>query len=128
MTDEEMMELILNFRRAYAKADPALFRDVVSDDFEWHMHYDDNETGRSTGRVLKGIEGMLEEIQWRQNNWQNVEFSEFIERPAGDRILQMFTISGIDENGDKFHTDAVDVYPVSSGKITRKDTYWKQFR
>ena len=128
MKDEEMLSLIARFRRAYAHADKAGLSSVTSDDFEWHMHYGDPESDSPTGRVLVGIDAMMEEIQWRRANWQDVTYENMVERIAGDSILQMFTTSGIDENGDRYHVNVVDVYPVRDGLITRKDTYWKGVR
>jgi len=40
--------------------------------------------------------------------------------------VQTFTISGIDEQGRPFRSDAVDLYPLRDARIARKDTYWKQ--
>lgn len=128
MKDEEMLSLIARFRRAYARADKAGLSSVISDDFEWHMHYGDPKSDSPTGRVLVGIDAMMEQIQWRRANWRDVTYENMVERVAGDSILQMFTTSGIDENGDQYHVNVVDVYPVRDGLITRKDTYWKGVR
>ena len=35
-------------------------------------------------------------------------------------------VSGVDENGRRFHNAAVDLYPLRDGRIARKQTYWKQ--
>ena len=126
MTKREMRRLMKQFVRGFATIDADLLRGVLSDDFEWHMHYGRYKTHRPTGKVLKGVDGMIKELKWRRKNWRNVKFSDVVERPAGDVILQMFTISGTDENGNHFHNKVVDVYPVRDGKIIRKDTYWKQ--
>jgi len=125
MTDQQMMELIARFRTAFRAADREGLSNVLSDDFEWHMHFAEGAEDRPTGRVAYGVEGMLEILEWRKKNWKNQKTSDLVERPAGDVILQMFTTMGIDENDEGFHWNVVDVYPVRDGRITKKDTYWK---
>ncbi|MBT3535297.1 MAG: SnoaL-like domain-containing protein [Rhodospirillaceae bacterium] len=125
MTDEEMLELMKRFRRGYAKADQEGLAAATTDDFEWHMHYGEPGTDSPTGRVVKGVDGVMKEIAWREANWKNVTYENMVERPAGDVILQMFTTKGTDEHGTDYHLNVVDVYPVRDGRIYRKDTYWK---
>jgi ketosteroid isomerase-like protein len=128
MTDEEMLDLMKRFRKAYGKADREGLAAATTDDFEWHMHYGEPGTDSPTGRIAKGIDAVMEEITWRQANWRNVTYANMVERPAGDVILQMFTTKGIDEQGRDYHLNVVDVYPVRDGLICRKDTYWKDLR
>ncbi len=128
MRDDDMLALIARFRRAYAKADRAGLADILTDDFEWHMHYGEPGTDSPTGRVLRGVDEMVAEIRWRQDNWRHVSYENMVERPAGDVILQMFTTRGTDEHGADYHVNVVDVYPVRDGRIARKDTYWKQVK
>ena len=121
MSEAEMLELMANFRRAYGRADRAGLEAVTSADFTWHQH----EGSAPQGRVLNGIDELLNEIARRSEDWQDVSYDNMVERAAGtDLLVQTFTISGSDK-GTPFHADVVDLYPVQDGLITRKDTYWK---
>ena len=122
MTDEEMLAVMAEFRKGYGTGDKKRLLAATTPDFEWHQHYGDESP---TGRVIKGIDGLLEELSWRQEHWRDVTYENLTERAAGDVILQMFTTRGIDENGTSYHVNVVDVYPVRDGLICRKDTYWK---
>jgi ketosteroid isomerase-like protein len=126
MSDEEMLDLIARFRTAFRAADPDALSQILTEDFEWHMHFANGPNGRPTGCVSYGVDGMIRVLEWRKENWKNQKTSDLVERPAGDVILQMFTTTGIDENDEAFHWNVVDVYPIRDGKIAKKDTYWKQ--
>jgi ketosteroid isomerase-like protein len=39
--------------------------------------------------------------------------------------VSSFLVSGSDESGKAFKARAVDLYHVKDGKISRKDSYWK---
>jgi ketosteroid isomerase-like protein len=122
MTDEEMLFVMAEFRKGYGMGDKERLLAVTTQDFEWHQH---NGGEGPTGRVIKGIGGLLEELTWRQAHWRDVTYENLTERAAGDVILQMFTTRGVDENDISYHVNVVDVYPVREGLICRKDTYWK---
>ena len=110
---------------AYARADRDGLLAVTSADFCWHQHCSNHSEDRPTGRVLSGVDAMIEEIRRRQVHWQNVRYENLVERATEDGLLvQTFTISG-EEDGVPFHANAVDLYPVEHGRIVRKDTYWK---
>jgi ketosteroid isomerase-like protein len=123
---EELLSLMVSFRRAYAKADREGLLAVVTDDFSWHQH-----TGTvsdvPTGRVLHGVDALLEEIAWRGEHWSDVTYNGLEERAAGNLLVQTFSIMGI-ADGAPFAADAVDLYPVREGRIAMKDTYWKYAR
>ena len=125
MTDSELLELMARYRRAYSEVDEETLSRTVSNDFEWHMHYSDPGQLNPTGKVLLGVGAMVDEIKRRQASWRNLKYENLVERAASDFILQMFTASGIDERDRAFHVNVVDVYSVSEGLITKKDTYWK---
>ena len=119
-----MLALMERFRLAYANADRSELLATVSDDFEWHQHRAAQSNELPTGRVLRGVDALLEELEWRRQNWREVRYTDLQERVAGDLLVQTFTIEG-SEQGTPFHAQAVDLYPVQDGRIVRKDTYWK---
>ena len=125
--EQEMLELMKRFRTAYAKADREGLLAVTSEDFAWHQHYGRDDGDRPNGRMLSGVDALLEEIAWRSEHWSDVSYENLQERSAGNLLVQTFTISG-KEDGVSFHADAVDLYPVRDGRITMKDTYWKYVR
>ncbi len=127
MTDAKMLELMSAFRSAYSRADRAALLQVTTGDFEWHQHAATSTSEQPTGRVLKGIDALLNELQWRTDHWQDVIYSGLEERAAGDLLVQTFVIQGC-EDGKSFHAKAVDLYPVVDGRIARKDTYWKYLK
>lgn len=125
MTDQALLDLMTAYRTAFGKADEAGLAAVVTEDFEWHMHYSDPEPISPSGRVLVGVKAMTQEILRRQAQWRDVRYENLVERAAGDRILQMFSQSGIDEKDRPYDVNVIDVYIVREGLIAKKDTYWK---
>ncbi len=124
---DSMLTLMKRFRAAYAKADRSELLAATTDDFEWHQHYGRDESDAPSGRVLQGIDALLDELTWRRSHWSNVRYDNLEERAASDLLVQTFTISG-EEDGKRFAAKAVDLYPVRDGRISRKDTYWKYLK
>jgi ketosteroid isomerase-like protein len=126
MNQTEMDAIMSQFRRAYGTANTEGLEAILTSDFEWHTHIGASETDSPRGRVIKGVDNLVKELKWRGDNWARVKYANLVERPAGDVILQTFTISGINEAAKPFHVNVVDLYSVRDGRIYRKDTYWKQ--
>lgn len=119
-------ELMARFRRAFHRADPALFAEVLGARFEWHTHTFDPDAPASTGTILHGVDGIMREIAWRRANWTDVRFEGLVEHFAPKLVTQTFTISGVDR-GRPFAVAAVDLYTLDADdRIVKKDTYWKQ--
>ena len=123
----ELLELMKRFRQAYAAGDRAGLLAVTTEDFEWHQHEARDDRDLPTGRVLIGVDALIEELRWRSEHWAEVEYADLEEQAAGDLLVQTFAIRGL-EDGKPFYARAVDLYPVRDGRITRKDTYWKYVR
>ncbi len=118
-------DLMTRFRWAFASADPELLEGVLGDGFEWHTHTIDPQNPNSTGRILRGVDEMVQELQWRKANWLGVRFEGLNEYFAPKLITQSFTISGLDQ-GTRFHVAAIDLYTLNDADlIVKKDTYWK---
>ncbi|MGB1505378.1 MAG: hypothetical protein ACPHJY_09535 [Acidimicrobiales bacterium] len=118
-------ELMTRFRRAYAKADRGLLQEVLGAGFEWHTHTFDPTAPAPTGRVLRGLDEMLDELQRRKDEWVDVRFDGLVEHFAPRLVTQSFTISGLD-GGTPFAAAAVDLYTLDDDElIVKKDTYWK---
>ena len=122
----ENTALMTAFKKAFAKGDADGLAGVLTDDFEWHMHWFGQGDPAPTGNVVRGVDAVLGEIEWRQANWSKVRFEGVTEQYVDDLVVQTFTISGIDHRGDTFEVDAVDLYRVVDGRLALKDTYWKQ--
>ncbi len=124
----ELVEVMRHLKRGFAKCDRASLAKAVCDDFEWHVHWQEGEGDQPTGKVLRGLDEVMREIERRRDHWTELRYEDMEERLAGDLIVQTFTVSGVDENGVRFSSAAVDLYPLRGGRIARKQTYWKQFR
>lgn len=119
-------DLMTRFRWAFASAHPELLGAVLGAGFEWHIHIYDPANPTPTGRVLRGVEEMVCELEWRKQNWVGVRFEGLNEYFAPKFVTQSFTISGFDR-GSRFHAAAVDLYTLDGHDlIVKKDTYWKQ--
>ena len=121
------IEAVMNdFKRAFAKVDRELLASAVTDDFQWHMHWQDDEGDQPTGKVLRGLDEVMAEIERRRDHWSELRYTDVEERYTDDLIVQTFVVSGVDANGRRFNNAAVDLYPLSDGLIAAKQTYWKQ--
>ena len=99
-------------------ANPSLARAVAA-----HLQV---RLGKATVGCFSDGEVMVE-IERRRDTWTELSYDGVEERFTDDLIVQTFTVSGVDATGRRFSSDAVDLYPLRDGRITRKQTYWKQF-
>jgi len=123
---DERQVLMNAFKRAFGKADRDAFAEVVTDDFQWNMHWFAPEDPLPTGNVVTGVDAVMAEIAWRAANWSEVRFDGVEERFVDDLVVQTFRISGTDHAGERFEVDAVDLYRIVNGRLALKDTYWKR--
>ena len=118
--------LMTRFRWAYVSMSTEGLTEVLAPGFRWNLHYFNADDPLPTGRVLNGLDEMIEELRWRKKNWARVRFSFLAERFAPRLVLQKFRMSAIDVNdGRTFKVDAVDLYDIMDGRILTKSTYWK---
>ena len=115
-----------SFKRGFARVDREALAAAVTDDFEWHLHWAESAGDQPTGKVLRGIDEVMAEIERRRDHWTELRYDDVTERYSDDLIVQTFVVRGVDANGRRFHNAAVDLYPVRDGRIARKQTYWKQ--
>ena len=118
--------LMTRFRWAYVSMSTEGLAEVLAPGFRWNLHYFNVDDPLPTGRVLNGLDEMIEELRWRKKNWARVRFSFLAERFAPRLVVQTFRMSAIDVNdGRTFKVDAVDLYDIMDGRILTKSTYWK---
>ena len=118
--------LMTRFRWAYVSMSTEGLTEVLAPGFRWNLHYFNADDPLPTGRVLNGLDEMIEELRWRKKNWARVRFSFLAERFAPRLVVQTFRMSAIDVNdGRTFTVDAVDLYDIMDGRILTKSTYWK---
>ena len=115
-------ELTGRFRVACAAADATALTEVLAPGFEWHLNWFAPDQPIPTGKVLHGVDKMVNELRRRKQTWTNVRYRELHEH----FVVQTFTISGIDEHGVAFGVPTVDLYPVVEDRIAKKDPYGKR--
>ncbi len=122
ISPDEAADLMTLFGQAFVSADAAKLADCLADDFLWHLH-----EGPDTphGKTVAGVEGMLEVLKYRRENWKDVRYTDVRVSTDGSLITQTFRVSGTDEKERAFDVRAVDLYPVENGKLQAKDSYWK---
>ncbi len=125
-SEAERLQLVETFRKGFHHIDREMLRSVLTDDFVWHMHFNAAQPDGPTGKVLRGLDALIEELERRRAEWSDTWFEGLRERTVGeDGILQTFSATGKDEHGNDFNVNVVDLYDVRDGRICKKDTYWK---
>ena len=125
--DDHALEAVMrSFKRGFAKVDRDALAAAVTDDFEWHMHWHESDVDQPTGKVLRGLDEVMAEIERRRDHWSDLAYNNVEERYTPEMVVQTFEVSGVDATGRHFNNAAVDLYPIRDGLITRKQTYWKQ--
>jgi ketosteroid isomerase-like protein len=124
-TDLETM--MGHFKRGVARCDRSELARAVTDDFEWHVHWQEGPGDQPTGKILRGLDQVMAEVERRRDNWTELRYDDMRERYLDDMVVQTFVVSGVDEHGHRFSSAAVDLYPVRDGRLAGKQTYWKQF-
>jgi ketosteroid isomerase-like protein len=122
----DIEKVMLDLKRGFARVDREALKRAVTEDFEWHMHWYDADDPQPTGRVLRGLDEVMAEIERRRDHWSELRYEDVEERYTDDLIVQTFVVSGVDGDGRRFNSAAVDLYPLRDGRIARKQTYWKQ--
>ncbi len=120
LTQQLVEQLMRDFGRGFFRADRSLLEQCTTSDFEWHLH----EGPEPQGRVLRGMEEVLNEIHRRQRAWHDVRYSDVDVTFTGELIVQTFRVTGRNAQG-AFDARGVDLYPVHGERISRKDSYWK---
>lgn len=119
-------QLMKHLKRGFGRADRDELALAISDDFEWHMHWQTGPDDAPTGKVLRGLDQVMHEIGRRQRDWSDLRYDDMTERYLDDLVVQTFVVSGIDSHGKRFSNAAVDLYEVRDGRLANKRTYWKQ--
>lgn len=117
--------VMADFKRGFARADREMLSRAVTEDFVWHMHWQDSPDDEPTGVVLRGLDQVMTEIERRRDHWTDLRYADVEERYTPDLIVQTFVVSGR-ADGRAFNSAAVDLYPLRDGLISAKQTYWKQ--
>ena len=121
--------LMTRFRWACISMSAEGLAEVLAPGFKWNLHYFNAEDPRPTGRVLNGVDEMIQELAWRKKNWARTRYGFLAERFAPNLVTQSFRMSAINvEDGKPFKVDAVDLYDVVDGRILTKSTYWKHLK
>jgi ketosteroid isomerase-like protein len=121
------LEAVMNdMMRGFGRIDRESLARAVTSDFEWHMHWHESDADNPTGKILRGLDEVMAEVERRRNSWTEVSYDDMEIRYTGDMVVQTVVVSGVDEHGVRFRNAAVDLYPVRNGKLARKQTYWKQ--
>jgi len=122
MDRDKLENLFVEFGKAYFRVDAKRLLNCTTADFEWRQHAGESPTGK----ILKGVEAVCSELSRRKKAWKDVLYEDFETTYTDNLIVSTFLVSGIDESGTAFKARAVDLYSVTAGKISRKDSYWKQ--
>ena len=115
--------LVARFLEGFATADSAALTAVVSDDFIWHLH---TRRGDYRGRTVNGVGAMIGILQERRSAWRDVRYADVRLIASGDRVFQTYRVTGNDLESGPFDATGIDLYEIRNGKITLKDSYWKQ--
>ena len=115
--------LVAQFLEGFATADSAALTAVVSDDFTWHLH---TRRGDYRGRTVSGVGAMIGILQERRLAWRDVRYADVRLIASDDRVFQTYRVTGNDLESGPFDATGIDLYEIRNGKITLKDSYWKQ--
>ena len=123
-SEDEAMDLLRCFGKAFNRADVEGILACVTEDFVWIQ-----ATGPDApdGQTVQGAEEVRRALAARAKVVRDVRFSETEVHHAPGRIIGTFRATGsYVADGTAYDVRGVDIYTVSDGLIASKDSYWKQ--
>ena len=125
---DEAMDLLRRFGKAFNRADVEGILACVTEDFVW---VEASGPSAPDGRIRCGAEEVRDALAERAEVVRDVRFSETDVHFALDsdpgRIIGTFRATGINIADDSaYDVRGVDIYTVRDGLIASKDSYWKR--
>ncbi len=123
-SEDEAMDLLRRFGKAFNRADVEGILACVTEDFVWVQ-----ATGPDApdGQTVQGAEEVRRALAARAKVVRDVRFSETEVHHAPGRIIGTFRATGsYVADGTAYDVRGVDIYTVRNGLIASKDSYWKQ--
>ena len=77
------------------------------------------------GRRLTGKEDVRKGIQSRFDGIPDVHYGDDRHWSCGDRGVSEWTIRGTQATGERIEVRGCDLFELTDGKISRKDSFWK---
>jgi hypothetical protein len=75
---------------------------------------------------VSGVGAMIGILQERRLAWRDVRYADVRLIASDDRVFQTYRVTGNDLESGPFDATGIDLYEIRNGKITLKDSYWKQ--
>jgi len=126
MDDATALAIMQTFGKAFFKRDRALLEQAIAPDFEWH-----GEAGPDAphGRILRGVEGLLQGIADEERLYENVRLKDIVIRALGeDQILMSYLSVGQYRDGEAFSLRGIELLTVRDGRVAKKDVFSKQLK
>ena len=118
----EALEVLKVFGRAFNQADVDGILGCVTDDFEWRLADGPNAPD---AKVLKGRDEVRDALELRGDKYKSIKFSETELFYAEEQVVGRFRATGEYADGRPLDVRGIDIYDFRDGKISVKDSYWK---
>lgn len=118
----ETQALLTKFFVGFQMLDAESLQSALTDDFVWYF----KEGEDAQGYQIKGVDGVIENLTKRQEEWTNVQYTNNRISGTPEFIFQSYTVDYDDAEGLHHAANGIDIYKVRDGKIASKDSYWKQ--
>ncbi|MDP6565023.1 MAG: nuclear transport factor 2 family protein [Alphaproteobacteria bacterium] len=124
ISEDQAMDLLRRFGKAFNRADVDGILACVTDDFVWVQA---EGPDAPDGRVRRGRDEVRDALAERDATYRDVRFSETAVHFAGDRVIGTFRATGSHAaDGAPYDVRGVDIYSFRDGRIASKDSYWKR--
>lgn len=123
MSNDVALALLKKLGKGFNSGDANAVMACVTEDFEWILA---SGPDAPHGRVVRGRESVAATMAARAKEIPEMRFSETDLIYAGDRVVGTYRVTGRYADGRRIDARGCDIYVIRDGKISRKDSYWKQ--
>lgn len=123
MSNDAALALLKKLGKGFNSGDANAVMACVTEDFEWILA---GGPDAPHGRIVRGRENVATTMAARAKEIPEMRFSEADLIYAGDRVIGTYRVTGRYADGRKIDARGCDIYVIRDGKISRKDSYWKQ--
>jgi len=123
MSNDVALALLKKLGKGFNSGDANAVMECVTEDFEWILA---SGPDAPHGRGVRGRESVAATMAARAKEIPEMRFSETDLIYAGDRVVGTYRVTGRYADGRKIDARGCDIYVIRDGKISRKDSYWKQ--